>query len=369
MTSVALAGGGTAGHTSPLIATAQAIAQRGSAELVCIGTAKGLETRVIPEAGLKLELIDPVPLPRTLNLDLLKLPFTLTRSVRQARAVLKRAQADVLVGFGGYVSIPAYLAARTMRVPVVVHEANKLPGIANKVGARFASYVGTTFPETVMRGGALIGMPMRRAITHPEMSPDEARRQLGLDPDRPTLLVSGGSQGAVSINRAVEQARPGILAAGVQILHVLGPKNFTDADVVIAHADGARYVPVAFVSDMAVAYTAADLMLGRAGAGTVMETAVSGLPVIFVPLPWGNGEQGRNAAELIAADAGWLVEDGDLDGDKLAELVRDALGDPARLVRMSATARGMYPSDAADVLADAVLAAAQKGKMNAPRTD
>lgn len=362
MTSVVLAGGGTAGHTSPLIATADAIRERGAVDLACIGTAKGLETRVIPEAGLALELIDPVPLPRTLNLDLLKLPFTLTRSVRQARAVLKRARADVLVGFGGYVSIPAYLAARTLRIPVVVHEANKLPGIANKVGARFARFVGTTFPETVLPGGRLIGMPMRRSITAPELGRAAARAHFGLDPDRPTLLVSGGSQGALSINRALMQAVPDLLGAGVQVLHVLGPKNFTEADAVITHASGAKYLPVAFVSDMALAYTAADLMLGRAGAGTVMETAVSGLPVIFVPLPWGNGEQGRNAADLVAAEAGWLVADAELSADRLATLVREALGDSSRLARMSATARGMYPSDAADVLADAVLASAQKGR-------
>ncbi len=361
MTSVVLAGGGTAGHTSPLIATAKAIQDRTQADIACIGTAKGLETRVIPEAGLQLRLIDPVPLPRSLNLDLVKLPVTLTRSVLQARKVLKDAKADVLVGFGGYVSIPAYLAARSMKVPVVVHEANKLPGIANKVGARFAAFVGTTFPETTMRGGRLVGMPMRRSITDPELTKAEARTSFGLDPDRPTLLVSGGSQGALSINRALSEARDDILAAGVQILHVLGPKNFTDDDIVITHANGASYVPVAFVSDMAVAYTAADVMLGRAGAGTVMETAVSALPVIFVPLPWGNGEQGRNAAELIAADAGWLVEDPELTADRLASLVKDAFGDPDRLARMSKTAREMYPSDAADVLAEAVLKAARKG--------
>ncbi len=361
MTSIVLAGGGTAGHTSPLIATAKAIVERDpQASITCVGTPKGLETRVIPEAGLTLELVDPVPLPRTVNLDLVRLPYTLTRSVRQARRVLKEAHADALVGFGGYVSIPAYLAARTLGVPVVVHEANKLPGIANKVGARFAAYVATTFPETTMRGSRLIGLPMKRSITHPTLSPAEARAEFGLDPERPTLLVSGGSQGAVSINAAVDGAREQILAAGIQILHVLGLKNFTDADTVVRHASGAAYLPVPYVADMAQAYAAADLMLGRAGAGTVMETAVSGLPVIFVPLPWGNGEQGRNAAELVAADAGWLVEDSSLTPDRLARLVTSSFADPGRLTRMSAACRELYPSDAADVLAGAVLEIARK---------
>ena len=361
MTNVVLAGGGTAGHTSPLIATAEALqASSPGVSIVCIGTAKGLETTVIPEAGLELRLIDPVPLPRTLNLDLIKLPFTLTRSVRQARRVLRDAKADVLVGFGGYVSIPAYLAARLSGVPVVVHEANKLPGIANKVGARFASFVATTFPETVLRGGQVVGMPMRRAISQPVVTKREARAGFGLDPDRPTLLVSGGSQGARSINEAVVGAVDEILALGVQILHVLGKKNFSSANRVIGDAGSARYVPVAFVFDMALAYAAADLMLGRAGAATVMETSVSGLPVIFVPLPWGNGEQGRNAAQLVASDAGWLVEDQELDSSRLVSLVRCAFSDPHQLVEMSQRCRGTYPPDAADTLAKAVLLAADR---------
>lgn len=363
MTSIVLAGGGTAGHTSPLIATAESITHLDpAASITCIGTPKGLETTVIPGAGLKLELVDPVPLPRTINLDLVKLPYTLTRSVRQARRVLKRAKADALVGFGGYVSIPAYLAARTMGIPVVVHEANKLPGIANKVGARFAKLAATTFPETTMRGARLVGLPMKRSITHPELTPQQAREGFGLDPDAPTLLVSGGSQGALSINKAVEGARDQILAAGIQILHVLGMKNFTDEDVVITHASGARYVPLAYVSDMAVAYTAADLMIGRAGAGTVMETAVSGLPVVFVPLPWGNGEQGRNAAQLVAAGGGWLVEDAEMTADKLSQLVTSAIADEDTLAQMSHTAKTMYPSDAAEVLAKAVLEIATQSK-------
>lgn len=364
MVSIAMAGGGTAGHTSPLIATAKAILERETADIVCIGTAKGLETRVIPEAGLPLRLIDPVPLPRTLNLDLLRLPWTLTRSVRQAARILKDARADVLVGFGGYVSIPAYLAARLARVPVVVHEANKLPGISNRIGARFAAFVGTTFPETTMPGGRLIGLPMRRSITHPTVDAATARASFGLDPSRSTLLVSGGSQGARSINQAVEAARDAVLAAGIQILHVLGPNNFTDAHVAVRGSSGAEYRPVAFVSDMAFAYAAADLMVGRAGAGTVMETAVSGLPVIFVPLPYGNGEQARNAAELVAAGAGFLVDDGELTPATLTSLVLDTFGDPERLAAMSATCRGMYQSGAAETLAEAVLTVAANRKVD-----
>ncbi len=361
MTSVVLAGGGTAGHTSPLIATAVALqAAEPDVSLVCIGTARGLETRVIPAAGLRLELITPVPLPRTLGMDLLKLPWRLVKSVRQARAIIRKAEADVLVGFGGYVSIPAYLAAKSLRVPVVVHEANYLAGISNRIGARFAAFVATTFRETELRGAQLVGMPMSASITHPVVGAAEARTRFGLDADRPTLLVSGGSQGAVSINGAVRGAVDRLLAAGIQVLHVLGPKNLGDATAARDPGTGARYVPVAFVDDMATAYAAADLMLARAGAATVMETATSGLPVIFVPLPWGNGEQSRNAAQLVAADAGILLDESELSADKLVELVVPLITDPGRLSRMSEAARSQYPADAAEVLAAATLHVTRK---------
>ncbi|HMR49235.1 MAG TPA: undecaprenyldiphospho-muramoylpentapeptide beta-N-acetylglucosaminyltransferase [Arachnia sp.] len=362
MTSVVLAGGGTAGHTSPMIATAKAIQDAADASIVCIGTARGLETRVVPAAGLRLELVRPVPLPRTVGVEMLKTPFKLAASTWQARKILKRERADVLVGFGGYVSIPAYLAAWLCRVPVVVHEANKLAGIANKVGARFARVVAITFRETQLRGGRMVGMPMARSITHPVVGAAEARRYFGLDEDRPTLLVSGGSQGALALNQAVRDAREALLAAGIQILHAIGPKNFSDADVVVQHSSGARYVPVEFVEDMAVAYAAADLMLGRAGAGTVIETAVSGVPVIFVPLPWGNGEQGKNAAELVVAGGGVLVPEAELDAERLIETVTGLVAEEGALERMSAICRDMYPADAAETLARVVLELAEGRK-------
>ena len=361
MTNVVLAGGGTAGHTSPLIATAKAVLRaEPGASITCIGTAKGLETRVIPAAGLELKLIDPVPMPRKPNLDLAKLPVRLVRSVRQARTILRDASADVLVGFGGYVSIPAYLAARSLRVPVVVHEANALPGISNKIGARFARYVGVTFPGTPLPRGELIGMPVAWSISHPDLTPGQARETFGLDPDRPTLLVSGGSQGAVAINAALLGARDDLLAAGVQILHVLGPKNMTDDHVVEKHANGARYVPVAFVENMAHAYAAADFMVGRSGAGTVVETAMSGVPCLFVPLPYGNGEQARNSAPLVAAGGGVLVDNADLTPARLVAEVLPRITDPDVLAAMSRAARDYSPRDADDRLAAAIATAARK---------
>ena len=356
MTSIVLAGGGTAGHTSPLIATAHAIKELDpGADVVCIGTARGLETRVVPAAGLRLELITPVPMPRRVGVDLVKVPWRLSKSVVESRRILRDARADALVGFGGYVSMPAYLAARSLGVPVVIHEANKLPGIANRIGARFAAFVATTFAATQLHNAQLLGMPMATSITHPTLSRADARARFGLDPDGPVLLVSGGSQGARSINQAVESTIEELMAAGVQVLHVLGPKNFTDDHVAREHPGGGRYLPVAFVERMADAYIAADMMVARGGAATVMETAVSGLPVVFVPLPWGNGEQEKNTADLVASGAGLLLRDDAMDGSTLCEVVLSRITDDEVLRTMSDMARAQYPRDAAEALARATI--------------
>ena len=356
MSSIVLAGGGTAGHTSPLIATAQALLSlEPTLDVVCIGTARGLETRVVPAAGLALELITPVPMPRRPNLDLVKLPYRLAKAVAQSRRILRTAGADALVGFGGYVSIPAYLAARSMGVPVVIHEANKIPGIANRIGAHFAAHVATTFTETTLPGAHLIGMPMSAAITDGDITREGARALFDLDPDLPVLLVSGGSQGARSINGAIEAALEELLAAGIQVLHVLGPKNFTDDMVGWTHPSGGRYRPLAFVDSMAGAYVAADMMVARGGAATVMETAVAGLPVVFVPLPWGNGEQEKNVADLVASGAGLMIHDDALDAPTLCAVVMPRLSDPRILQDMSSRARSQYPRDAAAALARATI--------------
>lgn len=362
---VVLAGGGTAGHTSPLIATAQALQQDTDVSLSCIGTARGLETTVIPAAGLELDLVDPVPLPRSLTPQLALVPARLVGAVRQARAILHKRGADVLVGFGGYVSMPAYLAARSLRIPIVIHEQNAVPGLANKVAARFAAVTATSFPQTPLPGARFIGLPVRTEIatlaTQGRPTRAEARASLGLDPERPALLVSGGSQGARSINTATVAARDELLAQGFQVLHVWGKKNFKPDEhrAMTDAATGGRYVPLAYVEGMQQAYAAADLMLGRSGAGTVVETAVVGLPGVFVPLPHGNGEQARNADPLVAAGAAVLVPDADLNASRLVSEVSPLLSDRTRLEAMARAGRDLMPADAAATLAGLVIGSAR----------
>jgi UDP-N-acetylglucosamine--N-acetylmuramyl-(pentapeptide) pyrophosphoryl-undecaprenol N-acetylglucosamine transferase len=350
---VLLAGGGTAGHTSPLLATADALRRLDpTVEVTCLGTPRGLENRVVPEAGYPLELIPPVPLPRRPNADLLRVPGRLSGAVRETLAVLDRVRPDVVVGYGGYVSVPAYLAARRRKLPLVVHEQNALPGLANKVGARLAGRVAVSFPDTPLRNAEYVGLPIRRMISHLDRAAtrDEARAFFGLDPERPTLLVTGGSQGARRLNQAVSGAARALADAGVQVLHVVGPNGEAAPE-----RNGVPYVVLSFVDRMDLAYAAADLVVCRGGASSVTEAAAVGLPAVFVPLPIGNGEQDHNARPVVAAGGGLLVADGALTSEWVAATVPALATDEERLARMGAAAAALIPRDADEKLGRIVL--------------
>jgi UDP-N-acetylglucosamine--N-acetylmuramyl-(pentapeptide) pyrophosphoryl-undecaprenol N-acetylglucosamine transferase len=359
---VLMAGGGTAGHTSPLLATADALRRLDPAvEVTALGTPRGLEVRVVPEAGYSLELVPPVPLPRSMSADLFRVPGRLRGAVTAALEVLDRLRPDVVVGFGGYVSVPAYLAARRRRLPIVVHEGNALPGIANKLGARMTTHVATSFPSTEIRHGRYLGLPIRRMIStldRPTLRA-EGRAAFGLDPDRPTVLVTGGSQGARRLNGSVAAAQPALAAAGVQVLHVAGPQG----EVSVTTQPGQPpYVVVPFVDRMDLAYAAADLVVCRAGANTVTEVAAVGLPAVFVPLPIGNGEQALNARPVVDAGGGLLVDDRALTAEWVTATVPDLAADRARLAAMSTAAAGLIPRDADEKLARMVLEAVAEGR-------
>ena len=324
-----------------------------------MGTAEGLETRLVPARGYELDLIPRVPLPRRPSKDLVTLPGRLRAAVRRSREILESRQADVLVGFGGFVALPAYLAARG-RVPIVIHEANAKAGLANKVGRRFTPFLAEATAGS-LPGAIRIGIPLRMSIAHLDRaaSRDQACVRWGLDPHRPCLLVFGGSQGARSLNAAVVAAAPTLLAAGIQVLHGYGAKN---ADQVHAVRDLPDYHAVEYIDGMDDAYAAADMAVCRAGAMTCAELAAVGLPALYVPLPIGNGEQRYNAAPVVAADGGFLIEDAHLDGDTLAGAVIPVITSRGRLEEMSQNAARHGVRDAAARLADMVFAAAAKGE-------
>jgi UDP-N-acetylglucosamine--N-acetylmuramyl-(pentapeptide) pyrophosphoryl-undecaprenol N-acetylglucosamine transferase len=287
-------------------------------------------------------------------------PGRVVGAVRETTALLRELEADVVVGFGGYVALPAYLAARRAHVPVVVHEQNALPGLANRIGARLAARVAVTAPGTPLRGAELVGMPLRRTITGLDRAARraEARAEFSLDADRPTLLVFGGSQGAASLNRAAVGAADALTAAGIQVLHARGPKN-TDVVVPARPAGAAPYVVVDYLERMDLAYAAADLALCRSGAVTVAEVAAVGLPAAFVPLPIGNGEQRRNAQPLVDAGGGLLVEDADLSPAWIEQHVVPLLTDTERLAGYARHAKAAGAPDADEKLAEIVLEVAR----------
>jgi UDP-N-acetylglucosamine--N-acetylmuramyl-(pentapeptide) pyrophosphoryl-undecaprenol N-acetylglucosamine transferase len=354
---VLLAGGGTAGHTSPLLATADALTRLvPDVEVTCLGTPRGLETRVVPEAGYPLELIPPVPMPRRPNADLVKVPARLRGAVKEAQAVLDRVRPDVVVGYGGYVSVPAYLAARRRRLPLVVHEQNALPGLANKLGARVADRVAVSFPDTPLPKAEYVGLPIRRMISQLDRAAarPEARAFFGLDPDRPTLLVTGGSQGSRRLNQAVSGAARALSDAGVQVLHVQGKHGGAEP----AETE-APYVVLDYCDRMDLALAAADLTVCRSGANSVTEAAATGLPAIFVPLPIGNGEQDLNARPVVDAGGALLVADAAVTTEWVAATVLGLVTDRDRLAAMGAAAATLIPRDADEKLARIVVEAAR----------
>lgn len=357
---IVLAGGGTGGHIEPMLAVADALrAVQPEASLTCIGTARGMEVELVPARGYELRLIPPVPLPRKPSVDLLRVPERLWSAIRAASKILRETRAEVLVGFGGYVALPAYLAAKRARIPIVVHEQNAVPGLANRIAARFAAVVAVTFPGTPLPRAAVVGMPLRTTIANLDRTAllGPGRAHFGLEPGRPTLLVFGGSQGARSVNTALASAVDGLRAKGIQILHAVGPKNAA-ATGSAAGAEAGPYVVVPYLSRMDLAYAAADLALCRAGAVTCSELAAVGLPAIFVPLPIGNGEQRHNAEPVVAAGGALLVDDLDLTREYLLDTVAALLLDKQRLSAMAVAASRFGRRDAAARMAELVLDAA-----------
>jgi UDP-N-acetylglucosamine--N-acetylmuramyl-(pentapeptide) pyrophosphoryl-undecaprenol N-acetylglucosamine transferase len=307
MTTYLLAGGGTAGHVNPLLAVADRLRERHpDATILVLGTKEGLESRLVPERGYELLTIDRVPFPRRPNRAALRFPRRLRATVDAVRAIIRDRGVDVVVGFGGYVSAPAYLAARAEKVPYAIHEANARPGIANRLGARFTSVVGTAFPGTRIRGGQFVGMPLRREIE--QLDRFEGRRAgirfFGLDDTKPTLLVTGGSSGAQRINDTISRSITAILGAGWQVIHVTG--EYRDA---VADPNLPGYLVLKYADRMDLALAVADLALARAGTATVAELSALGIPAVFVPYAVGNGEQRFNARGAVDAGGAVIVDD------------------------------------------------------------
>jgi UDP-N-acetylglucosamine--N-acetylmuramyl-(pentapeptide) pyrophosphoryl-undecaprenol N-acetylglucosamine transferase len=332
MTVFLLAGGGTAGHVNPLLATADAIRDREpEATILVLGTAEGLESRLVPERGYELLTIERLPFPRRVGVDVLTFPFRFGRAVRRVRQIIHDRGVDVVVGFGGYAAAPAYRAAASSGTPLVIHEANALPGMANKLGARWTKYVAVTFPGTALPNAVRVGLPLRSEIATLDLAGkrSEALGHFGLDPLRPVLLVTGGSTGATRINSTVVDTVPDIIAAGWQVIHTVGEtRQFIDP-----HIEG--YRPMPYCDRMDLALAAADFVIARSGAATVSELAGLGIPAVFVPYPVGNGEQELNARDLVAAGGATVCPDARFTPSWVRSDVIPLLADPTRRADMA----------------------------------
>jgi UDP-N-acetylglucosamine--N-acetylmuramyl-(pentapeptide) pyrophosphoryl-undecaprenol N-acetylglucosamine transferase len=356
---VFIAGGGTAGHVNPAIALAHALQPD---EAVFIGTTRGAEARLVPAAGFELRSIVVAGFDRAKPWLFPRTGARAARAVLQARSILAGADADVLVGMGGYVSLPSVLAARSLSIPIVLHEQNIVFGLAHKVSKPLADKIAVSFEDTLSNAGGrgvYVGNPVAPSLVR-STSPERRAQVLGrfeLDPRRKTLLVFGGSQGA----RRINEAASGLVEAwsersDLQVLHITGSSAYRQlADRAQVASGGFIYRVVEFVQDMADAYSVADLALCRGGATTFAELAVVGLPAVIVPYPYHRDrQQERQGRVAERAGAAILLDDAATTTRSVAQVAGDLLVDDAKLSSMSACFRSLARPDAADHLAAVV---------------
>jgi UDP-N-acetylglucosamine--N-acetylmuramyl-(pentapeptide) pyrophosphoryl-undecaprenol N-acetylglucosamine transferase len=348
------AGGGTAGHVNPLLATADRLREREpDAEVLVLGTAEGLESRLVPEHGYELLTIPRLPFPRRPDRAALAFPAKWRASVAQVQGILQDRGVDVVVGFGGYASAPAYLAARREKLPLALHEQNAKAGIANRFGARLTRFVGVTFSSTRLAHSTLVGLPLRREIEQLDVVParSEARAVFGLDHRMPTLLVTGGSLGARRLNESVSESVAALLGSGWQVLHITGSRApVTDPGL-------AGYRLLDYCDRMDLALAVAELAVSRAGAGTLAELTALGIPAVLVPYAVGNGEQAYNARDAVEAGGAIVVTDAAFSGHFVATELPILLRDRARIADMAARMSSIGVRDGADRMVELVLAA------------
>lgn len=395
---VVLAGGGTAGHVNPLLSVAAALKDLDkSIEISVVGTNAGLEKTLVPKAGLPLDVIEKVPFPRKPNLYMFKFPFKWIVETRKVAKILEQRHADIVVGFGGYASAPVYAQAHKMHLPIVIHEQNARAGMANKLGARWASMIGCVYNNTGLRakmapngsasnGKALrVGLPLRKSISDlcAKITQDidlarlEGAKHLGLDPSRPIVLVTGGSLGAKSINEAVSMAAGDLLKCA-QIIHLTGSGKSKEVkdnvsrsaglnqinDIKPEHAGLGDYHICEYLERIDWAFACADLVICRSGAGTVAEVSAIGVPAIYVPLPIGNGEQRFNAQPVADAGGAIIVNDCDFNDDWIRANVLELLNNPDELCQMREKAWKYGIRNAASVMAEHILKIAKESKNN-----
>lgn len=363
-----IAGGGTAGHVLPGLAIAEEFVQRGVPRRAVhyVGSARGIEQRLVPEAGFELTVLPGRGIQRRFTLSNVRSIAGTVKAFFSSLRLLRRLRPAVVVGLGGYASVPCALAAVVLRIPLVVVEQNAVPGAANRVAGRFARGCAVSFAETDLPRSVWTGNPVRSEVLAVDRSAqrESARRRLGVDDDRVFLVVFGGSLGARRINEALFSALRGWSERGdLAIRHVAGARDYDDlaARVPLESSDALAFDLVRYEDDMPGVYAAADLILCRAGASSVAELAVVGAPAILVPLPGAPGDhQTANARALSDAGGAVVVADQDLDGNRLMTEVDSLLSSTSRLDDMARNTADFAKRDAAAAVVDLVVGHASR---------
>ena len=355
-----IAGGGTAGHVHPGLAVARALVRRGHEPetIHFVGSARGVERDLVPAAGFELTLLPGRGIKRQLSWQNLSSGWGLVQAVAQAAGLLRRLRPAVVLGLGGYASVPCALAARLLKIPLVVSEQNAVPGLANRLAGRWARASAVSFPSTKLPRAMLTGNPVREEVQRVNRDNDRsaARAALEVGEGRRLVVVASGSLGAARINRAVfEAVHHWADREDLAVHHVIGRRDWQELAHLrpdLSHA-ALDYTAVEYEMDMPKVYAAADLVVGRAGASSVAELAVLGLPSVLVPLPGAPGDhQTANAAHLAAVGGAVVVPDAEMDGTRMVEEVDALLRVPGLLGAMGQEAAGVGRRDADNRVAD-----------------
>jgi undecaprenyldiphospho-muramoylpentapeptide beta-N-acetylglucosaminyltransferase len=355
-----IAGGGTAGHVQPAIAIAKALVARGHKQTAVelVGSERGIEARLVPEAGFELTLLPGRGIQRKLTLQNVTSLMALVVAFWRAWRLVGSRRPQVVVSVGGYASVPCALAAVVRRVPVVVAEQNAAPGAANRLVSRFAKACAVSFPDTPLPRAVVTGNPVRPEVLAIDRRRDAAgaRMRLDIQPDRRVVLIFGGSLGALRINRAaLDAVRQWAGRGDLHVRHVIGARDWDELTAPgspVPPGAPLRYQALEYDDDMPTALAAADLAVCRSGASTSFELLAAGLPSILVPSPFVTADhQTANARHMERAGAAVVVPDAELDGRRLAFEVDKLLGDPRRLAQMTQAALAAAQPRAADDIA------------------
>ncbi|MGI9622959.1 MAG: undecaprenyldiphospho-muramoylpentapeptide beta-N-acetylglucosaminyltransferase [Acidimicrobiales bacterium] len=352
-----IAGGGTAGHVHPGLAVAQALVAKGHdpETILYVGTERGVETELVPEAGFELATVHGRGVPRTFSLAAMRAAGDLMRGTLEAARLLGQREPGVVLSLGGYAAVPCAVAARLRRIPVVIQEQNAVPGAANRLISRWAVAAAVSFPDTPLPAAVFTGNPVRPEISDAlGLERHQARDAVGVDDQQFLIVITGGSLGALRLNVATLEAAEVLGDREDLVLrHVIGKRDWEMLEPRrAAMARHQAYQPIEYETDMPTVLAAADLVVSRAGASIVAELAVAGVPSVLVPLPGAPGDhQTANARALVDVGGALLIKDADFTGETLVEAVEDLVADPERLSAMGTAAASAGRVDAADRVA------------------